>query len=71
MAQHVHALFPLFKSLVWLQYEIFFLNPEEFYGDRKNISKTTQLYMASITTEAGTQILMVPVKHKLNFAKQN
>ena len=71
-AQHVHALFSLFLGELGLTpVQNFYLNTEEFCGDRKSISKPTQLYMASITTEADTQILMVPVKHKLNFAKQN
>lgn len=49
----------------------FFFKPEQFCRDRKTISKPTQLYLASITTEADTQILMVPVKQKLNFTKKN
>lgn len=48
-----------------------FIKCEQICRDRKSISKPTQLYLASITTEADTQILMVPVKQKLNFTKKN
>lgn len=64
--------FPPLLQIVQFDFSsILFFKPEQFCRDRKTISKPTQLYLASITTEADTQILMVPVKQKLNFTKKN